>query len=440
MAETATIEPKPGFEDLEKKNADVAAKLLEQDTIQLAKPEDFRAAGDALDALAATKPDPDAEPPPAPEPKPEDVEAKKLSEAAAKETAEKAAKEAEHAKKAEEYFKDVPGLPPGASPKSSEAFATIKVKAAQEISAREAELEKLKTELKTYQEKLKNPVPPELAKEVEDLRNWRAKLDVEFDPKFKEFDKQVASAHEFIYAQLKTSPVVTDAMIEKIQKLGGPEKVDMPKLFDAIKDPIIQRMVESKMADVAHVNFNKNKAIEEAKSNISQYQKQQQETFAATVNGHREATANELRPMVDALGFLQEKTPDEKADAATKKAIAEQNEWVKTTNGQMMAALQDDSPRMRATLVAGTLQLFNLQRIHEKVLAEKTALEKANGELTAKLDKIKSSATSRLRESAAPADGKTPRLEKKNDFTTHAVDALDALAKQVMESKKAAGV
>lgn len=440
MPEPLVAEPKPGFEDLEKKNADVAQKLLDQDTITLAKPEDFQAAGDALDKLAATKPDPDLPV----EPKPEDkaaadaAAAKAAADAAAAEK--KVAEDAAHAKKADEYFKDAPSLPPGAAPKSSEAFATIKVLAAKEISAREAELEKLRKELNDHKEKLKNPVPPELSKELEDHRNWRAKLDVEFDPKFKEFDKQIASAHEFIYAQLKTSPVVTDAIIEKIKKLGGPEKVDMPKLFEAVKDPIIQRIVESKMADVAHTTFNKNKAIEEAKTNVGQYLQQREETFKTNVNAHRDQTLQELNPMVEAMGWLKEQTPDEKADEATRKAIEENNKFVQQTSEQLKAALTDDSPKMRATLLAGTMQLFNLQRIHERVLAEKTALEKANGELTAKLDKIKSSATSRLRESGAPADGKLPKVEKKNDFTTHPGDALDQLAKQVMETKKAAGV
>jgi hypothetical protein len=450
--------PAAGFVNPEKHNADVAQTLLKQDLVNT--PAETGIAGDALDKLAAdaskkagSELPPGAHAPP--EPTAEELAATAQAEADAKEKAAAAdPKAAEAQKKAEDIakaksesenaaresadklFKDSPGLPPGSSPKASEAFSSIKIKAAQEISARESELEKLRKEKSELEEKLKNPIPPELESELKEHRTWRAKLDVDFDPKFKTFDKTVSDAQDFIYSQLSKSPVITPAILAEIKQYGGPENVNLGKLFDAIKDPTMQRLVESKVADIEMAKFQKEQAVKLAKDNVQQYVAERQKQFESSKNSHTTATQQRLEPMVKSLDWFAEKPVDPKADEPARKAAEDHNAFVKQTKEQLDAALKDDSAEMRAILLVGMAQLFQLQRTHSETKSRLDTAEKSLKEVTEKWEKIKSSSTSRLRESAAPSGG-TASVKPKDSFTTHATDALDAIAKQVMEARAA---
>jgi hypothetical protein len=450
-----------GFANPEKHNADVAQKLLKQDLVNL--PAETGLAGDALDKLASdaskkagSELPPGAHAPPEPEPPtPEEIEATEKAEADAKAAAaaadpaaaeaQKKADEAAKAKAASEnaeretadkLFKDSPGLPPGSSPKASEAFSSIKIKAAQEISAREAELEKLRKEKSELEEKLKNPVPPELESELKEHRTWRAKLDVDFDPKFKVFDKTVTEAQDFIYSQLSKSPAITPEIIAEIKRYGGPENVNLNKIFAAVQDPTMQRLVESKVADIEMAKFQKEQAVKTAKDNITKYVEDRQKQIAASFNSHTVATQQRLDPMVKALDWFVEKPVDPKADEPARKVAEDHNAFVKQTREQLDAALKDDSAEMRAILLVGMAQLFQLQRTHSATASKLEAAEKALKETTEKWEKVKNASRSRSHESAAPSGG-TPQIKPKDSFTTHAGDALDSIAKQVMEARAA---
>jgi hypothetical protein len=283
-------------------------------------------------------------------------------------------------------------------------------------------------------------VSPEALKELEDLRQWRAKLDVEASPKFQEFDKKVAANQEFIYAQLKKSPAITDATIEAIKKHGGPEMVNMEKIFEAVKDPAMQRLIENRLADIEQQKFEKEKAVSDTKANIGEYLKQQKESYAKSATAHNDATKTHFDEYAAKLPWFKEKPVDEKADEATKKATAEHNTFIKTVKNHMDVALSNDSADMRAILLTGMAQLLYLQRAHAGVTAELEAEKKKLTEATEKLDKIAKSGT-RLRESAAPPTPGTNVTKKDSDiFHKKAGDALDDIAKQVMDERsRAAG-
>lgn len=429
-----------GLPNPEENNKKVAEDLLKQGLETLPKAEDTAAAGDALDALAKAA-EKKSEEPPLPDKGSGTPPSEKgaSTEPTAEQKAEEAAAKA-NAEVAETLFKDSPALPPNASPKAVESFSAIKIKAAQEISRRETELEKIRKENAELQEKLKTPVPPEVLKELEDHRNWRLKLDVDADPKFKQFDQTVSAAQEFIYAQLKKSPLVTEEILAEIKKHGGPENVQLGKLFEAIKDPTIQRLVEAKVADIELVKYNKDQAIKSAKENIEQYVSERTKHAQAMATHHNVATKQQVDHITKELDWFKEKPVDEKSDAATKAAILEHNVFINDTRNQLAAALQDDSADMRAILLVGMVQLFNLQRTNAVTVKELDAAKKQLAEVTEKWDNIRKASTSRLRESAAPANGlptkSTPSSEQVN---VHSGDALDAIAKQVMEKRAAAG-
>lgn len=433
--------PKEGFADPAANTQDVKQKLEAQGPeTGGAKPADLKSSGDALDELAKNlveKKDKekveDAPADPAPHVVPAVVPDPKEEEAKVKAEAERA----EALKKSEALFRELPGLPPGASPKSSEAFAAVKIRAAQEISARERELEETRAKLKEAEDKLAAGPDPEVAQELQDHRTWRAKLDVDADPKFKEFDKQVASSQEFIYAQLRRSPAVSTETIDKIKKLGGPENVDLVKIFEAVKDPTMQRIVESKIADIEMAKFNKEQAIKTAKENITGYVAERQKSIEAGATAHNTATQKEFSNLTGKLTWYAERPVDQKADEPTRKAAAEHNKFVAETRTQLEAAFQDDTPQMRALLLVGMAQLLYLQRVRAGDKVQIDTLTKDLADRDAKIAKFANAAgAGRLRESAAPQGGAPAAPKSKDiDVTTTSTEALDNLAKQVMEER-----
>jgi hypothetical protein len=424
-------------------NAEVAAKLASQDIMgKTGAPSDDGNAGNALDALqkqaeeAAAKEKAAAE---APAKSPEEL----AKEKADVDAAAVRQKEADDEKtRAEALFKDSPTLPTGASPKASEAFTAVKIRAAQEIAKATAELEKLRKENAEYAEKVKNAPTPEALKELEDHRTWRAKLDVEADPKFKEYDKAISQTHEFIYAQLARSPVITPEVLAEIKKHGGPENVMMDKIYAAIKDPALQRTIESKIADIDQKKFEKAQAIEATKKNIGEYIAEKTKVATEAATRHNTDTEKHLTEMTKSEGFswLNEKAADPKADEATRKATEEHNKFVTETKANLKAALQDDSPEMRAIMIAGLAQLLHKQRNDAARDAKFTAIEKELADVKVKYDKLRNASVSRLRESNAPTTGDMTKVKPKDSdqFTKSAGESLDDIRKQVTEERERA--
>src|SRR6185503_11360017 len=322
---------------------------------------------------------------------PEEIAA---ADAAAKKAADDAAaaREAELTQ-AETFFKDAPKLPPNASPKSAEAFSGIKIAAAKEISAREQQLETLRKEKAALEERLKSPIPPELEKEVTELREWRAKLDGEADPKFKEFDKTIDGTREFIYAQLQANPNVGEALIAQIKKFGGPDMIKWDKIFAGLNDPTLQRIIESKIADIEMAKFNKTQAINTAKTNIKQYLGDRAKTFEQSTKAHTEATQQHLSAFISKFDWMKEQKT-EGLDAEKRKAAEEHNAFVGQLQQELLGALNDDTPEMRALQIAGMAQLVNLDRVHKATVEKLTTTEKLLKEANETLAKFKASGTS----------------------------------------------
>jgi hypothetical protein len=434
-------------DNAEAANAEVARKLAEQDQAGRSNVPDaagIEAAGSALDKHfkemeeAAAKA---AAEKAAPEIKPEPTAAEK--EAAAKEAADKAAADAaraEQTKKADDLFKDVPALPPNASTKSVEAFSTVKLKAAQEISRLQQELDAAKKQSQELEQRTKTP-PPELEaanKELADLRAWRAKLDVDADPKFKEFDSRMEKSRDTIYELLKENPLVTQKTIDQIKSYGGPDKSDLSKLFEAMKDPTLQRMVENKILDIKTAHIEREQAVKATKGNVQQWMDEQKKAKETEVTTRVATTKQELEGFLGGLEWFKEKAIDDKATAEEKAATAADNALTKQLRSELEAAVGDDSPRTKAILLTGLVQLTRLQKVHEGTLAKLTAAEKTLAEKEAFIAKIKASSTSRLRESGAPVDGKLPQV-RQDIFNTPATSALDALAATITEQRRAQG-
>lgn len=369
------------------------------------------------DPAKSGQPDPVATPDPA------------AVEAAAKKVAEDAA--------VERIFKDSPSLPPNASVKSGEAFSSVKLTAAREVSRLEAEKEELAKKLAAAEAKASTPIPPELEQELKTLREFRAKLDIEADPKFKEFDKEADSANEFIYSQLKKSPVVTDDVIADIKKHGGPLAVNMEKILTAVNDPLIRRLVESKLGDVEMIRYKKEQAVKSTKENISKYIEERETEWTKAASSHNDRTKQNLEALAAKIDWLNQKTVDPKLDANAKKAIEDHNAYATQMRKELETAITDDSPEMRATLMIGMVQLFRLQASHEHATKRADAAEAALKTANETITKLKSASRTRLPDSGAPITPATP-VKKEPDYNESASAAIDRMRQEKLKAQQAA--
>jgi hypothetical protein len=402
---------------------------------------------DALDALAkqaaeaANKPTIDEDVDPAPDPaaaKPDSDPAP--DPAAAKPDATPPAQPDPTATKlADDMFKGI-SLAPNASPKSAESFTKIKMIAAQEVAARDAKVVELQKAVETLKEQLKNPIPPETEAELKEHREWRAKLDVEADPKFNEYTKGIASAQEFVYAQLKKGGV-SDELIEKIKSYKGPENVNLTTLFEkggpngSPLDATTRRLVESKIADIEQMKFNREQAIKSAKENIGAYLKAQEAARSKDLTVHDDATRAELNSLMPQITWLQPVKVE--GDDAAKKAAQENNAFLETVKKEMEVALNDGTAGMRATMILGMGRLFVVQRELKAAQDKLAASEKSLTEANAKLAKYMNASRSKLPQSGASATN-VPAPAPKTDYNKSAAESLDELAKQITEERQRA--
>jgi len=326
-------------------------------------------------------------------------------------------------------FSDI-DLPANARGKSAEAFAAVKERAAVEIKKAQEERDALKKQYEEAQAKLANPVPEELTKELETLRQFRNRLDIEADPNFhRSFDAKVSTLEDFIYHQLKSTGKFGDAGLAKIKEIGL-DNLDWDDLFTKVNDPPVQRMVQARRDEIAVTRFEKAKALEAAKANIDTYVKHQREQHEQAAKAHTTATQKELDQLLPKLEWLgaEDKPLPATATPAEREVWEDTRKFKLETKECIKEALTDDSPSMRAILVAGMAQLLKLRRDHAVVVEDQKRTASALKEAQEKLDKIKKASVSNQSSRSAPASDSLPK--PKVDYTMSAGEAMDAHARQ----------
>ena len=372
------------------------------------------------------------------EEKPAEKPVEKPAEKPAEKPVEKPADKPTETPAKKDLYPDVQ-LPANARGASAQAFATLKERAAVDIAAREKELAELKVKCAHAEEQVKGMVPAKeievLRKENEDLRRFRASVDVEADPNIKaKFEPRLKAASEFIYSKLRGAGV-SDTDVKKIQELGGPDKIEWTPIFQRFKeDPQLLRLLQSKLDEIETVKYEREEAVKDTKKNLDQYLQQRAKDFQGAATQHTDTTKA-------ILGDLLAKSPWMVPPAALKPDATEedkknfdgQKQFVDEVNKTLHEALADDSAEMRAVLLMGVAAQMRLKQVHAATVAENegltkkiTDLEKELTDAKATIARFKSASTTRLRESSAPADGRLPGDGQNNQFTQTATEALDA--------------
>jgi hypothetical protein len=415
------------------------------------KPSDNAEASMALDGLAAliTAKAPPAELDPKaavipPAPTPEELAAKEAADAAAKAAATPPAPTPEEiaAKAAAEAAAPPPDnldsfeLPAHAKPKSAEAFGRLKQAARELTTALQKQLEterQAKTKLLADLEEARKavpPVPPETAKELEDLRKFRLSKDVESDPEFAKFDATLQANVGVIYKKLEASGVCSAEHIAKIKELGGPDAIDWEPIMAKLALPT-RRFIEATLVDNERLREQKSQALEAAQANAEGYTKQRTERDQQELSG----AANKF---LKDLTWTQDQEIPASATAEEKASLEQANQAARGARATLQQFMSDRSPSRFAELAVGTLIAHRLRSelvATQAKLAEATkgsaaqlaALTKERDQFKADLDKIKRAQLPRNR-----SDGVTPPKPPQNAMDVSGAEALDALAKQVL--------
>lgn len=376
--------------------------------------------GDALDALANPKTDDDDAPAPTPKKKADETPAPKKDE------------QAPPAPEKDEL--DGVELPINVKPNTVKSFDRVKEVARERISAVLKEKEALAKEVAELKTKVTAGLPKEVETELKTLRDFRAKLDVEADPAFSTYDKTVVDNTEAIYAKLLATPGIDQKQVDAIKALGGPGEVDWDGPGIKLPAPI-RRFIDAKLLENETVTEKKAKAIADAKANAEQYVASRREEQTKSAELANKAVETEIETLLPKFPWFKELKAKEGATDEEKKAVESHNALIADARGVFKDAVTDNSPAMRSILAVGYAQLLKTRvdftdyrtkaEAKEKAFAEeKAALTKELEEVKTKLEKVKRSSTTRLRDTSA--EDTAPAAKSKNvDLTTAPGDALD---------------
>lgn len=326
-------------------------------------------------------------------------------------------------------------LPKYSKPTTAESFAKLKEIAkrrVEEVSAKAAEYE---AKLKEVSEKLEGSLSDAEKKELEDLREFRAKVDVESHASFSDFDNKIANNDKVVLAKLKEAGL-PESHLKKIQELGGITNVNWEPVFKNLS-PNLKLLIERKVGESEALRADKLVAIEEAKQNAGKFLSQVKTQALKRV----EDTALEIASKLDHLKvptIPKDATPEQKA------LLEKRIEVIKEINSKIGEWAKDDSPDSRAEFVVGTAlahlysrqlaytekQLAGIDEKHQGVIKERdekiSTLEKELASVKKELDSIERASMSPRRSSAPPGKTKTPV----NHFAS-GESALDAIRDEI---------
>jgi hypothetical protein len=373
---------------------------------------------------------------------PEELEAERVAAEKAKETPPAKTPEELEAERAaanppKDSFDEIE-LPPNTKSKSAEAFGRLKQAAREKVAEVAAQLtaaaereRKLVVELEAAKSST-GKLPPEIEKELTDLRAEHATSDIQNDPEIKKFDTTLQSNEEIIYKKLETSGVDSDA-IAKIKELGGVEAVDWNPILEKL--PVqVQRFIEATLIDNERTRNAKEEAIKSAKTNANEY-------TAKRVERESQLVTNTALDNTKKLPWLQLKEIPANATVEQKAAIDAENKSAQDYQVLLNGFLADRGPKQFAELAVGTTIAYRLQaqlkalsEQHQKATAgHTTGVQKLTQErdaLKSQLDAIKRAQIPRNRgDTIIP-----PKIQPKIGDVSGA-EALESLAKDVVVNR-----
>lgn len=380
---------------------------------------------DAKPATAETAtPKPETKPEVKPEAKPEVKPAAKPDE--------------KPADKVKDDLDEIP-LPKDTKQTTAASFEAAKSKTREARAERDAarkEAEELKARLADVEAKAKAAPPPEVLKEVEDLRKWRASVDINVAPEVKAFDSRTATAENVILSTLKSK--MTEEQMKQVKEIGV-TNLNWAPILDRL-DIKSRAVIATKLGEIESVGVEKQAFIEKAKANLDEYlaTRDEHSTTSLKKEAHEMVTAA-AEVLREETWFHQKQVPAT-ATEEEKKAIESHNAFAKDAQETFKEALADRSPKMKAICAVGfikAMQLTNVIRdLEAKVKEAETAREAAQKELT---EIEKSASTGAKPSKVAQEEARTTKGSSQEIATggrlKTAGEALDELYQQAMSTR-----
>lgn len=320
-----------------------------------------------------------------------------------------------------------------ASDRTKSTFEDLKRTAREREAQARAEAEKFKKEAeearraaeeakKLAEESAKKGVPEDVEKELKELREFRATVDVEHNPEFnKKFDERRERNNSTIFETLQRNGLKPE-VIEQVKKLTYDQQLAQIDAW-AEKLPTRDKLtVRNRLADNENVDADRAAALSEAKAKAAEVlakgkanPQQDQEVFV------REAVET-LKPLLPQLPWLHPKEVPANAAPAEKQSIEQHNQQAVEAQRALLGFLQDNSPRSRSLLaLAGVLA----PRYRAEAQAAKAKIEALEKELNSIKEAGRLSKTARSSGTAAAAG---PRIDQ---YDTSADDAMDRMAREM---------
>jgi len=344
-------------------------------------------------------------------------------------------------------------LPPHSRPASAEAFATVKEMGRQEVERISKRARALADEVAAVKKSAEEAaakaaqVPPEILKEVEELRNFRAALDVDNAPPVKVVTEKIAANEGRVFSLLRENGMSEDGIKQIKEELGGVAKVDwssvLAKLDATAADDLKALVSEARILGRDHTEVAK-----KARANASEFVKlreQDEVKRQQAVAQSRVVAADALLAKIDHAREIDVA----KVSEAERPVVAVRNVAAKKLRERVAAALSDTSPDMHATLAVGSALAFvyaeqndglnkRLSTIAAEHKAALDAMQKERDVAVAQLERIRKASRgsrvddpNRVSRKLAPAGGEYK-------FGVRASTALDQLAAEVAAERDSA--
>jgi len=345
-------------------------------------PAAIAATGDALDALFKPIDQPAAEPKPAEPPATPPAPAAPAPPAApAAATTPPAAPAPATPPAAPEPTKDefdAVQLPPHTKSEVSQSFDNLKKVSRERVAAAQKEKEELAARVKELE--TRPAVDPKLEAELKELRDFRAKMDVEADPTFKEFLDESKANDESIWAKLKEAGA-NDETLAKMKSIGTKD-LDWEIILEKLP-PVTRRYVENKLAVNEDLTDQRARAIEAAKKNASEFLAEREKNSTQSELAHYAAAEEHFGKVSVQLPWFKLQKAEATATPEEKTAIDAENKFFLDTQSKVKEMLADPSPQMRSIAALGYAQMLRLQAEIPAIQAEHEADKKAlNDEIT----------------------------------------------------------
>lgn len=309
---------------------------------------------------------------------------------------------------------DKVALPPHVSQKSKDAFASIKATARLEITQREEKITNLTKELETA--KSGNPLSDADRKHFEELIKFRETHDFKGSKEYvTKYVEPLKKAEDAIIAKFKEAGG-SDEQVAELRKLGMTE-ANWEEVYKFA--PQLRRFVDARLVEIDDIKAKEKSALEEAAKRPGELA-EREKLAKAEIARAEEATIKAAAEVFTKDPQWKEKTIPASATPAEKKAIEEDNAFVREQHKRLQTCLSSTKPEWRAEIAATAVEAFRYKRDADRATARVTELEKE----VARLRGASGTSAAASPNQAPVVSSKAPSLTESGD------DALTRLWKE----------